>query len=153
MPPDADLSPNLVLSRALRAIRRQRGLSAAQVAQSMNLPRRSYEYFEAGGGRLNFARVIDFAEATHSDAYAILAAVFLGTPDFARRCADNKLATILLLALQDFHELARDDLTRLSPQALISTFEAMFSRLAADAHGDKADAAAWMSARKLRRRL
>lgn len=153
MSPDADPSPNLVLSQALRAIRRQRGLSALEVAQAMNLPRRSYEHFEAGGGRINVARVMAFADATQSDAYAILTAVFLGAPDFARRSADNKLAMILLMALQDFHAAIGEDLTRLSPQALISAFETMFARLTLDTQGGNADAAAWIAARRPRRAL
>ncbi|MCI3135450.1 hypothetical protein [Phenylobacterium aquaticum] len=119
----------------------------------MRLPRRSYEHFEAGGGRMNVARVMAFADATQSDAYAILAAVFLGAPDFARRSADNKLAMILLMALQDFHAAIGEDLTRLSPQALISAFEAMFARLTVEAQGGNADAEAWIAARQPRRAL
>lgn len=153
MPSDADPPPNLALSQALRAIRRQRGLSAGEVAEAMKLPRRSYEYFEAGGGRMNVARVMAFADATQCDAYAILTAVFLGTPDFARRSADNKLATILLMALQDFHAAVGEDLTRLSPQALISAFETMFAKLAMEAQGGNADAAAWFAARQPHRHL
>lgn len=137
-----------VLAQALRGVRRLRGLSTAEVARAMNLPRRSYEHFEAGTGRLNIDRVLAFAEVTQSDGYAILAAVLLGAPDLARRCADNKLAAILLMALQDFQAQAGDEVARLSPQALISAFEDMFAGLAAEAGGCEADAQAWLAARR-----
>lgn len=145
---DTDLPASPALTQALRAVRRLRGLSAAEVARAMNLPRRSYEHFEAGGGRLNIARVQAFAAVTHSDAYAILAAVFLNAPEFARRSADNKLATILLMALQDFQAAAGEDLARLAPQALISAFEEMFARLGVEAQGREADVEAWIRARQ-----
>lgn len=149
---DPGVHGRTALAQALRAIRRSRGLSVAQVAQAMGLPRRSYEHFEAGGGRLNVARVIAFAEATLSDPYAILAAVFLDAPDIARRSCDNKLATILLLALQDFNTAAGEDMARLAPHVLISAFEEMFARLTAEAQGREADAEAWIKARDPRRR-
>ena len=83
------------LTRALRAIRRLRGRRPADVAAAMGLPLRSYAHFEAGGGRLNPGRVHRCAEATESDAFAILVGLWIGSPDFAVHCADNKLVTIL----------------------------------------------------------
>lgn len=42
-----------VLSLAVKLIRRDRKLTAAEVAERMRTPLRTYERFEAGGSRLN----------------------------------------------------------------------------------------------------
>ena len=82
-------SQSETLSTALRLIRTHRRLRAADVAKSMNMALRSYEHFESGGGRINIERVHRFAEVTDSDPHAILAALALGSPAFALRCADT----------------------------------------------------------------
>ena len=55
MPPDPPekLSDARLIGLAARAVRRARNMTAQQVATAMNLPLRTYEYFEAGSGRVN----------------------------------------------------------------------------------------------------
>jgi transcriptional regulator with XRE-family HTH domain len=136
------------LSQALRAVRRLRGKRSAEVAAALDLPLRSYEHFESGKGRLNVERVQLFALATESDPYAILASLWMGSPQFAARCANNKLMTILVLALQDFDRAAGDDLTTLDGQTLIAAFEKTFAELREEAMKRNGDD--WLKARYAR---
>lgn len=149
MPPSPARGPksNTTLKAALSAIRKQRGLRALDVAKAMGLPLRSYEHFEAGVGQLNLERLFLFADVTDSDPYAILHAVQFGSADFARRCADNKLATILALALQDFDRDLGDRIARLEGAVLIGHFTAVFRDLADYADQRDATAAAWLARR------
>ncbi len=111
----------------------------------MGLPRRSYERFEAGEGRLNFSRIEAFARATQSDPYAILAAIWTGAPALAWRCADNKLATIWLMALQAFDAQCGDAVRQLDAHTLLSAFEDAFAQLAETAAQRQAAASAWLT--------
>lgn len=132
-PPHDDAARGASLSKALKAIRRRRGLRAADAAEALDMPLRSYEHFEAGRGRLNLERVHLAADAIDADPYAILAALEIGSPEFAARCADNKLMTILMMALQDFDETAGDDIAQLDPRTLIGAFTRLFDQLAQEA--------------------
>lgn len=121
-----------VLSAALKAIRRLRGMTVAEAAKAMNMAVRTYERFEAGATRLNIDHIHRFAAATNSDPYAILLAVALGSPEMARRCADNKLATILTIALQKYDVALGDRIQRQDTRTFIAAVSDMFDRLAAD---------------------
>jgi hypothetical protein len=129
----ADDVPPTLLSLALRAIRRLRGMRPPALATALRMKLRSYEYFESGVSRVNTERVLAFADATNSDGYAILAGLWIGSPDFAARCADNKLMTILILAVQDLDTKAGDAIATLDAQTLMGVFEETFSGLAAEA--------------------
>lgn len=119
-----------LLSLALKAIRRRRDMTAAQVARAMSMPLRTYERFESGDGRLNIDYVHRFAGATNSDPHAIVMAVAIGSPNLARRCADNKLITILTIAAQRFDALLGDRVATLEPRVVIMAVCAMFDELA-----------------------
>lgn len=121
-----------VLSAALKAIRRLRGMTVAEAAKAMNMAVRTYERFEAGATRLNIDHIHRFAIATNSDPYAILLAVALGSPEMARRCADNKLATILTIALQKYDAAMGDRIHRQETRTFIAAVSDMFDKLAAD---------------------
>lgn len=135
-----------VLSAALRMIRRQRGLRSIDVADRMAMAPRSYEHFEAGAGRVNLERLHRFAKATDSDPYALIACLTLGSPEFALRCADNKLVTILMVALQEFDRDHADALSALDARTLISTFTRTFAELGDLAARREQDAKAWLDA-------
>lgn len=122
-------SQSETLSAALRLIRTHRRMRTVDIAQSMGMALRSYEHFEAGGGRVNLERIHRFAEVTDSDPYAILAALALGSPKFALRTADNKLMTILMVALQEFDEEVGDVLAELDARTIINTFTRPFKDL------------------------
>ena len=112
------------LSALMKMLRRRRGRSVADMALAMDMPRRSYQHFEAGRGRLDISRIHRFAQALEIDFYALLAALEIGSPAFAVRCADNKLMTILMMSLQNFDARAADDIARLDPHTLMTSFTA-----------------------------
>ena len=143
-------SQSETLSAALRLIRAHRRMRASDVARGMNMALRSYEHFEAGGGRINIERIHRFAEVTDSDPHAILTALALGSPGFALRCADNKLATILAVALQEFDEEVGDTITELESLTIINTFTKALRELAAQSVRREAAAEAWLEERKHR---
>lgn len=132
------------LTTALRAIRQRRGLRARDVAQAMGLAPRTYQHFEAGRSQLNWARIREFAKATDSDAYAILAAVMIGSPDFAVRCMDNKLATVLLVGVRRFDARMGDAIALFEVSRLIAAFRKAFDDLEADLAARDAQSRAWM---------
>lgn len=117
------------LSQTLKAVRRARGRTAAEVAAAMGMPLRSLEHFESGGGRFDFGKVRRFAEALDADPFAILMAVLIGSPAFAARAADNKLAMILLLGLEEFDRDHGDRLARLDSAGVLAEFGETYRRL------------------------
>lgn len=143
-------STNAVLSSSLRLIRSHRRMRSIDVAQAMNMALRSYEHFESGAGRINIERIHRFAEVTNSDPHGILAALALGSPAFALRCADNKLATILAVALQEFDEEAGDAIADLDARPIINAFTRMFRDLADQSVKRDTEADAWLEQRRSR---
>lgn len=145
MDPKERLSQSETLSAGLRLIRSHRRLKAADVAERMNMAQRSYEHFEAGAGRVNLERIHRFAEATDSDPYAIVASLSLGSPEFALRCADNKLMTIVMVALQDFDRDHGALAAALDARTLINAFNRIFKDLGELAVQRDRDARAWLA--------
>lgn len=140
-------SQSETLSSALRLIRTHRRMKSADVAQAMGMALRSYEHFEAGGGRVNLERIHRFAQVTDSDPYAILAALALGSPHFALRTADNKLMTILMVALQEFDQEVGDVTAELDGRTLINTFTKAMKDLALQSVRRDSAASAWLQQR------
>ncbi len=122
----------MVLSQTLKLVRQRRGLTASEVAARMGLPLRTYSFFESGRTRLDVERIGLFAAATESDVHAILTAVAIGAPQFAARCMDNKLMSVLVAGVQRFDERLGDDLARIQVARYISAARAMFDELEAD---------------------
>ena len=147
MDPAERQSQSETLSSALRLIRTHRRMKSAEVAEAMGMALRSYEHFEAGGGRINLERIHRFAEVTDSDPYAILTALALGSPQFALRTADNKLMTILTVALQEFDEALGDGIVELDGRTLINAFTRAMKDLALQAVRRDSAAAAWLEER------
>ena len=136
-----------IVSRALRMIRRKRGLRAADVAQKMGMPLRTYEQFEAGGGRISVDRIKLFAEVTDSDPFALLLGVLFGLPDFALHCADSKLATILMMHLEEFASDRGGDIAYLDPPAIITGFDYVFRQLGTKLDDNEAFLSKWLEER------
>ena len=128
-----------LLSEALKLVRRHRGLTAPQVASAMRMALRTYERFEAGGSRLNVDYIHRFAAATNSDPHAVIMAVAVGSPELARRCADNKLVTTLTIGAQRLDHLIGDRMQSLEARAIIVAVCAMFDQLVA--HSDEQELA------------
>src|SRR5438105_15906721 len=104
MKPREDTAHAAIISAALKAIRKDRRMRSSEIARALGMPLRSYEHFEAGRGRLTYERIVRFAEITNSDPLAILASVPLQSPSFALNYADNKLMTILMIAVAALNE-------------------------------------------------
>lgn len=144
--PRERLTQSETLAASLRLIRAHRRLRAIEVADRMNMAQRSYEHFEAGAARVNLERIHRFADATDSDPYAILAGLALGSPDFALRCADNKMMTVLMVALQDFDRDRGELAAALDVRTLINAFDRVFRDLGDLAVRRDQDARAWLDA-------
>lgn len=136
-----------IIAQAIRGIRRHRNLKLQDVAERMELPLRSYELFEAGGGKISFERILAFAEATDSDPFAIALAVSFQSADFAIACADTKLALIMVLHLQGFYEERGADIAYLEPPNLIGGFERVFKELGAKLDDNEAFLRRWFENR------
>lgn len=124
----------LLRSAALKLVRRHSGLSTRKVASGMHLPLRTYEHFEAGHGRLNLDYIHRFCAVTDSDPYAVLLAIWIGSPAFALRAADNKFMNVFTILLQAADTRMGDRLRDLDARTLIAVMGEMFDRL-----GDIAD--------------
>ncbi len=121
-------------------------MRAAEVARAMGMVPRTYENLESGTGRITFERIVDFAEATNSDPIAILSCVSFGSPEFAVRCADNKLMTIMLIAMKELDTDLGDDITLLSPQSLVGGFTRLTRDLAQHVRARDTFAEEWLKA-------
>lgn len=136
-----------ILSKALRGIRRKRDLKTITVAERMGLPLRTYELFEAGGGRVSPDRILKFAEATDSDPFAIALSVAFGDAELAISCANTKLVLIIVMQLQDFFEDRGPDLAYLDPPNIVSAFERIFGELGAKLDDNEAFMRRWFEGR------
>lgn len=139
-----------LLAQAMKAIRKERRLRASEVARALGMPLRTYEHFEAGRGRMTYDRLVKFAEVTDSDPVALLATLPLLSPEFAVRCADNKLMTILMMAVSDLDDDLGEDLTYLDPATLIHAFSRLKRDLAAHVRGRDMFAETWYKERSKR---
>lgn len=132
-PPDDPAAKGPLLARILRSLRRLRRRRLVDVAAELGIRQRTYEHFESGRGPLNVERVHRFAELLDVDPYGILAALEIGSSEFARRTADNKFMTAFHLQLQAFDQRVGDKLALLDAYSLLDAFEAMFADLEARA--------------------
>jgi len=118
-----DRSHVRLLAQVIRSIRKHRRLKSSEVAKAMGIPLRTYEHFERGTGRITFARIRRFAQATDSDPIAIVSALPLGSAEFALNSVDNKLMTIATAALSELHEELGADIAFLGTSILVSAFD------------------------------
>ena len=116
-------------SAALKSVRRHRRLTVQQVADRMGLAKRTYEYFESGQGGLRFDHLDAFAEATDSDARAILVATLSGAPGFAAACADTKAMAILFSTVARVEPNLTKVLAHLTARDLAGAFGVAFADL------------------------
>lgn len=143
---DVPVPESNTLTTALRAIRRRRGMRARDVALTMGLPLRTYQYFESGRSQLDWDRIKAFAIATDSDPHGILTAVTIGSPEFAVRCMDNKLASVMVAAARRFDARLGDRLSSFEVGRLIAAFRKLFDELETDLVAREAEAADWLHA-------
>ena len=133
-----------MLSRILKAIRNHRRMTVQQVADLMNMKKRSYERFEAGEGFLKIERVFAFALATDSDPYALWASVKYGASDFALACIDNKLVLLFVAHARQLFLAQGSDLGKLQAQSIIEALTPAFAMMTADLERARAAATKWL---------
>lgn len=136
-----------ILSQAMRAIRKKRGMTASEVAAAMEMPLRTFEEFEAGRGPLTHDRIFAFADATDSDPFALILSTSFGSPTFAVDCADTKLAMIMMMHLEEFAEREGSDIAYLEPPNLIGGFERLFKEFGAKLQDREAFLRNWLDNR------
>lgn len=119
-----------LLSLILKTIRRERRMKGSEVAAAMGVALKTYENFEAGRGRLDLEKIRLFAEATRSDAVAIVLALLFGSLEIALRAMDNKISTILWIALREFGEDVGDAMSGIPGTAAFEAFRHAFKELA-----------------------
>lgn len=110
----------------------------------MGMASRTYENLEAGKGRITYDRIVAFAEATNSDAVAILTSVAIGGPALALHAADNKLMTIMMIAMKELDEDLGEDITYLSAGTLVGAFTRLTKDLAQNVRNRETYAEEWL---------
>lgn len=133
-----------VLSSILKAIRNARHMIVQQVADGMDMKKRSYERFEAGEGRLKVERIFAFAQATDSDPYAIWVSVKLGTPDFALACIDSKLVMLLVAHARDLFRSQGDAMNTLQAQVIVEALRPAFDLMREEIERGRSATLRWL---------
>lgn len=126
---DTSFSAFDLVPAIFKLIRRARGASTKAVGKRFGQSWRNYQFIEAGRHGASLAQVQCFAEATDSDPYAILIAQFIRSPRFALRTADNKLATILLMVIEEFDADYGDAVAELDAGVLTTELSRAFQEL------------------------
>lgn len=135
---DAELGKRL--SQTMKAVRRFRGLTSAQVSEAMGMPLRSFQHFESGKGRVDLEKLDLFARVLGTDPFALLLAAQIGSPRFAVRAAGNKAALALIIALEELDRDAGDRMLRLDTATLFGAMSEALRKLADDLkRGDELD--------------
>ncbi|MGR4863179.1 helix-turn-helix domain-containing protein [Caulobacter sp. LARHSG274] len=111
-----------LLSQIVKMIRKERNMTAAQIAAGMGVALRTYQDFEAGRRAFDFDKVRLFAKATRSDAVAILLAIHFGWPELPVLLMDNKMATAFFIVMRDLYTDVGPRLSRVPAALLVSGF-------------------------------
>ncbi|MCO8017913.1 helix-turn-helix domain-containing protein [Brevundimonas diminuta] len=127
-----------LLRATLQAVRRFRGLRVPDAASAMNMASRTYENFESGRSRADLDLLQRFGRATDCDPAGVVFSVWIGSPDYARRTADNKMSSLFLLALETFNREQGDRIAHLDPRTIMLAFNEAFESLARDASSRQA---------------
>jgi transcriptional regulator with XRE-family HTH domain len=135
---------NQLLAAALRSVRRTRGLRAGDVAAAMGLPLRTYQHFEEGSGPFDLERIRLFADATDSDPFAIVASIWLRSPEFAVRAVDSKPMVVMMLALRSFEDELGEDIALIEPRVWWGGFRRLFQDLAEHVRKRDLTAETWL---------
>jgi len=149
LPPPPLTARQSLLSQILKAVRTRRGLRSSEVARGMGMALRSYQHFESGRGREDAEMIHAFARATDADGHAILLALDLKSAEFALLCLENKLADVMVIALERVVQRTGARLSRLDPRSVITAFERIFGELADKVKEDEAYVERWMTDRSL----
>lgn len=122
-------SDAVLVGDVLRNIRVLRRKGVGEVADAMQIGRRSYENLEAGRARLSYDRIERFARAIDADPVAILATIVFRSPEAALNAVDNKLFLIAFLAAAELLDELGSDIERLDTRTIITAFDQITKNL------------------------
>ena len=129
--PPSGARDGAVLSEALKAIRKDRGLTPRQTARAMHIALRTYQRFEAGETKVNLDHIHRFAQATRSDPYAIFMAISIASPRHALRGSENLIDTILTIGIKELDDILGDRLRELDQRTIVTAVTTLVDTLAA----------------------
>ncbi len=118
-----------LLSQILKALRKERRMTAAEVAAGMGIAVRTYQDFEAGKGDLDLNKILLFATATATDAVSIVLALLFRDPDLARQSMDNKLPTTFWISFKEFRDDVGEQLNVVPPALLLEGFRRVYEEI------------------------
>ncbi|CAN5309771.1 hypothetical protein BH10PSE1_BH10PSE1_24200 [soil metagenome] len=128
--PSSGARDGAVLSQALKAIRRDRGMTPGQTARAMHMAPRTYQRFEAGDTKVNLDHIHRFAQATRSDPHAIFMAISIGSPRHALRGCDNQIDTILTIGVKELDDVLGDRIRDLDRRTIVTAVTTLIDTLA-----------------------
>ena len=112
-----------LLSKIIKLVRKERHMTAAQVAAGMGASLRTYQDFEAGRRGYDFDKIRRFAKATRCDATSIHLGVQYHWPELPVLMMDNKMATTFFILTRDLHVEFGPRLSRVPPGLLVTGFQ------------------------------
>ncbi|WP_275052052.1 helix-turn-helix transcriptional regulator [Caulobacter sp. SSI4214] len=110
-------------------LRKERRMTAAEVAAGMGIAVRTYQDFEAGKGDLDLNKILLFATATGTDAVSIILALLFRDPDLARQSMDNKLPTTFWISFREFRDDVGEQLNVVPPALLLEGFRRVYEEI------------------------
>ena len=133
-----------VLAQILKAIRKRRGLTVAEVVDAMDIGIRAYSNFEAGRGKLSVSKIRRFSEITNADFHAIMIAREIRSPSFALRCLEHHYMSMLVVQIGEFDARTQDSFTNLDPRILFGLTRDYFETLITQTNEIEAALERWM---------
>lgn len=122
-----------VLGPVLRRLRRRRGMTAADMAEALDVDIRTYERLAAGRTQLDLPRIRALADALNADPLGLAAALLTGRPGAALAAADAKPLLILALALDRLSTRQVELLAGVPATAVVAACDRLVSELVAPA--------------------
>lgn len=121
-----------LLTHILKTLRKdERRMTVDETAEKMGIAPRTYQEFEAAGGKLDFNKVRLFATAARSDAIGITLGVMFEDPDLATQTMDNKLLSTFWVAFKEFRQRVGARLALVPPALWLAAFRRAFEEVEA----------------------
>lgn len=121
-----------LLTHILKTLRKdERRMTVDETAEKMGIAPRTYQEFEAAGGKLDLSKIRSFATASRSDAIGIVLAATFEDPDLAIQTMDNKLLSTFWVAFKEFRQRVGAKLAIVPPALWLAAFRRAFEEIEA----------------------
>lgn len=121
-----------LLTHILKTLRKdERRMTVDETAEKMGIAPRTYQEFEAAGGKLDLNKVRTFATASRSDAIGIVLGLTFEDPDLAFQTMDNKLLSTFWVAFKEFRQRVGERLALVPPALWLAAFRRAFEEIEA----------------------